>query len=194
MADHTAILGATRSLRRLLEDHITSHPQLQVSGQSIPIDVRSPDLLTGGNSVSLWLYRVSRDPDTLNAPPRRVLPDLVARSPVRVDLYYLVTPHTDDESTAQTLLGRVLQVFNDHAVMGGAALQAPLDPARDELHITLEPLSLEDQTRLWTSLDRPYRVGVAYCVSLVAIESDHQPRKGVPVAVRESRYEQIVGS
>jgi Pvc16 N-terminal domain len=193
VTDFSGIWGATATLKSLLEGHITLDPHFQFGGGTIAIQPLSPDEVgTGTTSVSLWLYRVGRDPNVLNDPAPRLGPDELLQRPIPVELYYLVTPRTTDTLTAHTLLGRVLQVFNDHAILRGVDLQSPLG-GDDELRVTLDPLTLEDATRIWTTLSEPYQPSLSYCVQLVRIESHHEPRRARRVLRREIDYEQIVG-
>jgi hypothetical protein len=196
VSEFTALRAVSFTLRALLEEHITNSTEPQLSG--VPIDLRSPKELRVAqvNGVSLWLYRVARDGDLLNRPATRPSPNQVGHTQLPVSLSYLVTPLAEEPADEQVLLGRVLQVFNDHAILRGADLQKspqvqPLE-LRDEIRVSLEMLSLEEITRVWDSLQEPYELSVAYRVQVVSIESDHEPIETSPVLVRENQYTQIV--
>jgi hypothetical protein len=45
----------------------------------------------------------------------------------------------------------------------------------ERVRITLQPLTLEEVAKLWNVFQTPYRISVAYEVSVVLIESTHQP-------------------
>jgi hypothetical protein len=45
--------------------------------------------------LSVWLYRVIRDEQSLNRPPPRVSPNELLPPPLPVRLYYLITPITN---------------------------------------------------------------------------------------------------
>ena len=53
----------------------------------------------------------------------------------------------------------------------------------ERVKATLEPVSIEDLSKLWTALTLPYRVGAVYCVSVVQIES--RRRRSFPQRVKE---------
>lgn len=185
MSEYQALRLVSLSLQKLLGNHIPS--------ATAAIDLQSPKEMrgatpTGTKGISLWLYRVTRNGDTLNHPPLRVVPNQRPRHPIPINLYYLVTPIFDDPLDEQEQLGKVLQVFNDHAILSGSDLQDGLT----ELHITLETLSLEELTRVWDALKEPYQLSVSYLVQLVTIDSDHEPVQTSPVLVRESTYTQIL--
>ena len=137
--------------------------------------------------VSLWLYLVQRDEQTLNRPPRRVGLDQVERRPLPLRLHYLVTPivdrevRTDAAELEQLVLGKILQIFHDDASIAGARLRGMLAGSGLEFFVRLEPLSLEEITRVWDALDRPDQLCVSYEVSVVPIASAVDPARIVPV-------------
>jgi hypothetical protein len=193
-----SISGVTDSLVGLLDTHITQSGDSQIKGVPVsdgsPKDVRE-DLGTTHRGISVWLYRVTRNPDLLNAPPTREAADELPYHPLPVDLHYLVTPLAGDRDDEQVLFGRVLQVLNDHTIIRGTDLVSPpLDPERVELRVLLDTLSLEDLTRVWNALQESYALSIGYVVQVVEIESHHEPRHTSPVVVREDGYHQIVAS
>ena len=194
MSEFTAIRAVSRTLRELLEEHITNSPLPQVS--NVPIVLVSPRELrdasrppTPPNGVSLWLYRVARNPDLLNHAPE-VVDSSVRRHPIPVDLHYLISPIAATPDNEQALLGRVLQVLSDHAIVRGADLRDDLAGEDTELRVTLETLSLEELTRIWSALDESYQLSVSYRVQVVAVESGHEPVQRRPVERRRARFGQ----
>src|SRR4051794_26256000 len=102
MADYTAIKAVTETLKELLKAHITNDSEPQLNG--VPIDLRSPKEMREDNDakgVSLWLYRIVRNPDLLNHPPARPTADQIARHALPIDLYYLVTPIAAESTDEQ---------------------------------------------------------------------------------------------
>jgi hypothetical protein len=187
MSRFAAIEAASETLRGLIKPHVDEI----VANANVTL--KSPDELAGATkALSLWLYRVSRDPDVLNQPPERLQSGQVERHLLPLDLHYLITPLTSQPVLAHDLLGRAMQTLNDHPVLRGADLKAPLDRSRDELRIFLEPLSVEDLTRLWTSSRQPFRLSAAYLVQLVRLRTAHEPRPVKPVLQRRSRYDQVL--
>lgn len=137
--------------------------------------------------VSLWLYLVQRDEQTLNRPLRRIGLDQLERQPLPLRLHYLVTPIVDGEARAdaseleQLVLGKILQVFHDDASLAGARLRGMLAGSGLEFFVRLEPLSLEEITRVWDALDKPYQLCLSYEVSVVPIASAIEAAHIVPV-------------
>ncbi len=192
MSDFTAIRGVSLTLKELLRQAITLSSDPQLNG--VPIDLRSPKELSGVSvtTVSLWLYRVTRDADLLNRPPFRPSPNQQLTQPLPVHLYYLLTPISMQPEDEHVLLGRILQTFNDHTVAQGADLQDTLAGSSEHLRIALETLTVEELTRIWQALSEPYRTSVTYEVQVVNIDSDLEPQRTAPVQVREATYAEIV--
>jgi hypothetical protein len=192
MSDFSAVRAATETLKVLLQTNITNSSDPQLAG--IPIDLRSPKEMRQANAtgVSLWLYRVTRDPDLLNRRPDRISFDQQPWPALPVHLFYLLTPMMTAPEDQQTLLGRVLQVLNDYSIIQGADLQGTLASGDQELRVTLETLSHDEISRIWTALEEHYDLSVTYAVQVVSIDSDREPLKSPPALVKRTRYAQIV--
>jgi hypothetical protein len=125
--------------------------------------------------VTLFLFETSEDPSARNRPVRREIQpgSLVLHKPaMALDLRYLVTPWSGDRTTDHRLLGRVMQFLYDNAILSGPALQGGLAGTEQALKITLMPLALEDRTRVWHSVQKPYRLSVVYGVRVVNLVSE----------------------
>ena len=195
MSDFTAIRAVSLTLKALLKRYITDVNEPQLSG--VGIDLKSPKEMQQGQGslgVSLWLYRVVRNGDMLNQAPERPQPNHLAHRPLPLTLHYLVTPITDEPQAKQALLGRVLQVFHDHATLRGTDLQDTLSGSAEQLRIALETLTVDELARVWDSLDEAYMLSVSYTVQVVEIASDLEPVQSTPVVVKESTYAQILSS
>ena len=86
--------------------------------------------------VSLWLYLVERDAETLNLPPRRTAPNRLPSRPLPLRLHYLLTPRVDHRTRAQAgeleqlILGKVMQVLHDGPRLAGNQLSTAWRAAR----------------------------------------------------------------
>jgi hypothetical protein len=130
--------------------------------------------------------------EMLNEPPERRSATQMARTPLPVLLHYLVTPMAADPLTCQTLLGRVLQVFNDRSILRGADLQGTLQNSTEQLRVNLEALTLEELSLVWEALGEPYQLSVTYLVQVAKIDSDLELTKSSPVLEKEATYSQIL--
>jgi len=193
MSDYPVISAVSQTLRVLLTTDITQSTDSQI--KNVPIELLSPKEMQDNNEtlgVSVWLYRVSRMGDLLNEPPQRISPTQIARTPLPLLLYYLVTPVSTDPLTRHALLGKVMQVLNDHAILRGADLQGILQGTTDQLRVVLETLSLEDLSLVWDALSEPYQLSVSYMVQMVQIDSAMEPVQVSPVLQRDATYTMIL--
>ena len=196
MSSFAGIAEATDVLTDHLRDEFLAEPALAVlfgAGGHIvsslsPTEMR--DSAQSRSGLSVWLYRVERDPTLTNRPPVRVSATTVRHPPLPLNLHYLVTPLSDTTDNEQLILGKALEVLNDHTTH-------PADPARpaltDVLRLSLENLDLESITRIWSALEARYELSVSYVAQLVNIESGRSPRPAVPVLERIQHQDQIVG-
>jgi hypothetical protein len=187
MSDYTVISAVSQTLHDLLRANI--------SDMTLDVSLRSPkEMQQAGPAagVSVWLYKVSRMSEMLNEPPQRRRADQELVRPLPVVLYYLITPMTSDPLTSQTVLGKVLQVFNDNAILRGADLRGTLQETTEQLRINLEALTLEELSLVWYALSEPYQLSVTYLVQVVNIDSDREPIHSRPVLRKNTGYKQIL--
>lgn len=190
----TALRASSETLRQRLLDRFGSDPILRllfVPVGAATVSLSTPDemALAGEFGVSLWLYRVVRDEQRLNAPPERVGLDRLQPTPLPVRLHYLITPILGADAgvpppqTEQHILGAILQCFHERPLLSGAALAGDFAGTDAELRIRLESLPLEEITRIWDSLERSYQLCLSYEVSVVRIDNAEPTRLGPPVTV-----------
>jgi hypothetical protein len=168
-------------------------------GGTMVVSLNTPEEMTNDSvqGLSLWLYRVVRDDERLNAPPERPGPGQVRRTPLPVRLHFLATPivrprNPVSPQSEQLVLGRVLQAFHDRPILRGADLQREFAGTDVELAVRLEPLGLEEVTRVWEALERSYQLSVSYEVSVVYIESAREPLRVFPVTVSMPDFALVV--
>lgn len=202
---YTSIRATSQTLAEHLRQRFISDPQLAPffdsgAGGTMEVSLRTPQEMTENNveGLSVWLYRVARDEERLNAPPERISYNQVRRTPLPVRLHYLMTPITASDQdagpeTEQLILGKVLEVFHDHPLMRGTDLQGELSGTSAELAVRLEAMTLEEIARVWDALDGSYQLSVTYEVSAVYIASGREPEAVTPVEVVLPEYGVIVG-
>ncbi|HEY6352732.1 MAG TPA: DUF4255 domain-containing protein [Candidatus Angelobacter sp.] len=194
MSDYTVISAVSSTLKEILKQNITLSPDTELNG--VEIYLLSPKEMQDASNtgISVWLYKVTRMAEMLNEPPERISPNQIARVPLPVLLFYLVTPITTDPGTRHTLLGRVLQVLNDHSILRGSDLQGVLEGTNEQLRVNLEALSLEELSLVWEALSEPYQLSVTYLVQVAKIDSDLEPVKSGPVIEKKATYAEILSS
>ena len=139
--------------------------------------------------VNLFLYQISPDAAWRNqdvpGKPGAAYPLLALR------LNYLVTAFGQDQDDGQAhgLLGAVMQRFHADPVparSGAARLIADSELGKqfEPIRITLQPLTLDDLSKIWAGSPSPYRLSVGYEVSVVLIDSGKPARAAPPVLGR----------
>lgn len=196
----THIRAASLTLRHVLERSFRADPDLAqlfdpMLGKAV-VSLATPDgMETAGDiGLSMWLYRLIRDEQTLNRPPRRISPDLIRRQPLPVRAHYLMTPIVTGNAnmpapeTEQLIIGRVLQTFHDEPLISGPDLHGSYHGTAVELAVRLETLGLDETSRIWEGLERSYQLSVSYEVAIVTIESALEPISTPPVMVALPQY------
>lgn len=177
---HSAILAASQTLQFFLKAQLDSEPTIsQALNGSVLVATSNPQEIGEAQieAVSVWLYRIVRDEDQLNAPPQRISATDFRQPPLPLRLHYLVTPVFETSVLAgpereQRILGRILQALHDQPRLTGTLLAGSLAGTTVELLVRLEPMTLEEITRVWDALEAPYQLSVSYEVSIVDIRSE----------------------
>jgi hypothetical protein len=192
---YQALNATSKTLLGYLQTQILADPFL--NGPASPWNLRgmkvtlnTPEEMDQNSEegISLWLYRVIRDDERLNAPPLRLSATELQLPPLPMRLHYLVTPITTranagDPDTEQYLLGKVLQALHARPTLRGADLRGELVGSDAELNVRLETLNLDEIARVWDALESSYQLSVSYEVSVVNIDSALEPEGVIPVEV-----------
>jgi hypothetical protein len=198
---YTALRASSRTVAKFLEARFQADPLLSgFFGGGMVVSLATPQEMNEkpAEGLSVWLYRIIRDDQRLNDPPVRISPTELRPPPLPVRLHYLMTPvtneQTGDPETEQLILGKVLQLFHSHPVLAGADLQAEFAGTEVELRVRLEPLMLEEITRVWEALDGSYQLSISYEVSVVNIMPELEPEQVSPVTISLPEHGLIVSS
>jgi hypothetical protein len=200
----TVLRAASRTIRHLLTAGLVAEPSLKSffgPGGKMKVSLLTPEQMTvvGTEGISVWMYRVVRDEERLNDPDVRLNSGLLLPPPLPLRAHYLVTPMTSAAAgggpeTDQVLLGKLLQVFNDHPKLRGADLRDELSGTDAVLNVRLEPLSLQDIYQIWDALEGSYRLSVSYEVTVLNIDPAQEPSGVGTVTAILPNYEEIVGT
>lgn len=136
--------------------------------------------------LAVFLYDVVEDPSARNA-PRRITSGQREAPPMALILRYLIAPIAGGDTprvSEQLMLGYALRTLYDNAIMHGNQLQGALASTSESLKVTLTPITLEDRTRIWQSVQKPYRISITYEVRVVRISSQRS-RPAPPVRERD---------
>ncbi|NBF39490.1 MAG: DUF4255 domain-containing protein [Spirochaetes bacterium] len=183
MGDHRVIAGVSRTLRTLLKDRMQdTTPAVTL----LPPDV-DPDDGTD-KRVNLFLFQVEENAHLKNQQfPGPGSHAGAKPPPLSLNLHYLLTTFKgQDTEGAQELLGDAMRVLHDYSIVTKKLPQqrAPstngdrppvldqrLQEEYEQVKLSLEPLTVNEMSEIWTAFTVPYRLSVAYSVSVVQIES-----------------------
>lgn len=184
---NTAIKDVTRALQALLLGQLTS------VSSSAQVSLLPPgDQLPSGLGVNLYLFRIMESAFFKNQPwpgDRTTPPS--ASPALGLELSYLLTPYapapdptsaTGDD--AHTMLGAAMLALHEHAVLNDVhipgfdsdtVLPSYLQNAYEQIKISLATTTLEELSKIWATINQPYRLSVAYHVSLVQLTPTPPP-------------------
>jgi hypothetical protein len=177
----TAIKDVTRALQVLLLS------QLSAVSSSAQVSLLPPgNQLPSGLGVNLYLFRIMESAFSRNMdwPGDRVTPP--ANYPaLGLELSYLLTPYaqppdpaTSNGDDAHTMLGVAMVTLHENPILNkvhipgfdaDAVLPASILNSYEQVKITLATTSLEELSKIWATINQPYRLSVAYHVSLIQL-------------------------
>ena len=198
MSNALAVAAVTSTLQALIEQGVRNGPGLGDTTVTMLAPDRARDSASTANQINLFLYQLLPNAAWRNQDmPRQLMPGETGMAPLALELYYLLTAYGRNNDTAQPfsheLLARAMSVLHDHAVLAPAEIRAAvaaalpdsdLDRQLERVRVTLQPMSVEDISKLWTAFQTQYRLSVAYQVTVVLIESTLPPKTPLPVLTR----------
>jgi hypothetical protein len=116
--------------------------------------------------------------------------DTLDKPPLALNLYYALTPFAEDQIDEHRVLGEAMRILYDHAIIAAPLLQGDLEQSAEEFKIDLCAFTLEELTRIWYAVNRPYRLSISYEVRIVLIDSNTE-RPSQRVTEKENRYVQL---
>lgn len=170
MSDFSVISAVSNEILKLLRDKIC--PELIQSPESIKLV--SPSEKNADFQLGLYLYDIQELREYQQTNKIR-LSGQQARYPSKpLNLFYMLyingkSQMMSDAENEQRIIGRILQVLMDNAV-----LQGPESEGEDEgeLSITLLNPSFEDKAKLWAALNVPYQLAVYLSTATVRLSSE----------------------
>lgn len=190
----TAVYNVTRALRMLLQNELVN-----VSSSAVVSLLPPGDQLPTATGVNLYLYRVLESPFTKNQPWPGDKTTAGSNMPaLGLQLFYLLTPlgtKPDDASfqlgdDAHTMLGTAMLALHENPILNnvhippvgaspGFDADTVLPPfllnSYEQIKILLAPVDLDQMSKIWSTLNQPYRLSVAYEISLVELTPTPPP-------------------
>ena len=190
MAKAQAVSAIGQTVLGLLADNIPKNdfPNARFELYQPP-DFQSPM----DEGVSLFLYRVEINAGLRNIPNQTGLDGITRRSPLPLDLHYLLTVWAKDVVKQQRILGLVMQTLFDAPVLSAERLNN-FGPEQDvfrpneTIEITFNSLSLQDVSNLWSAFKVSLPVSIGYIARVVGIDSTIPVEETAPVQTREFNF------
>jgi hypothetical protein len=188
----TAIRDVGETLIELLRnDPIVTIPDAQIALVS-PAEANA-----SGVRLTLFLYSIAPAAELRNELeiPGNTPDDEPVSLPL--NLFYLVTAFsppqdpTNRSLDSHLLLGQAMRVFFNNGILTGSLLRGDL-PRDEELRLTLQPITIEDVTRVWSVFpETALQPSVSYLVTPVRVRSD-RTRGGARVVSRQVDADHVV--
>jgi len=182
MSTPLAIAAVTATVKSLLEAQLLEHAPAMKLSERITVTAKPPDhvfLPRNPETPHLNLFLFNVCPNAQRLSPSRPNPEGVkVRPPLPLDLYYLITAYGGKEYEAEILLGYAMRILEDTPVLApelilraSTHLQSELEKQSAPVEIALHPMTVAELTGLWSAFNANYRPSVAYCASLLLIDS-----------------------
>ena len=161
--------STSKTLAKLIWTAIKDDKELnQIVKNEEQISYAAPNDSDKSAQLSIFLYNPTELPAMRNQPKAANEPQTL----LYLKLHYLITPLTRKPLTDQVLLGKIIRVLAEKPILRGSDLKDSIADSQSELRITLDSLSLDDQNKLWTMLQTPYKLSASYSVYPVEIKAD----------------------
>jgi hypothetical protein len=196
MSNALAIAATTATLQAILSKAIGGDPDLSDTAYTmLPPDKARTGHTT--NQLNLFLYQILPNAAWRNwNAPTQVKPGESGMPPLAINLHYLLTVYGRDNDNSQPfdhhLLGRAMSTLHDHALLGPDEIRlafpgSDLERQVERVRITLQPLTIEEISKLWTGFATQYRLSVGYEVSVALIDSTQPVRAPLPTLTRGAK-------
>jgi hypothetical protein len=128
--------------------------------------------------LTIFLFEIGEDPSARNRPRVRDVEPTgevkLTKPPMALLLRYLLTPFSGDRVTDHRILGRVIQVLYEESILSDPVLKGVLAGKNQALKITMAPLTLDERSRVWFAIQKPYRLSVSYEVRVVNLDTEQR--------------------
>ena len=197
MSGALAITSVTTVLKSLLSNALIQQSAAVGMGDVTITSVPPDRIATGAEEhplLNIHLYRLTPNSAWRHASTSAAPKEAQQMMPLALDLHYLLTVYGEQDHQAEILLGHAIQCFYETSILtreallsslasissssGGGPMFIPsslpdLTKQLEQIKISPEFLSLDEMSKLWSSLQARARLSVAYQVSVILIENQH---------------------
>lgn len=201
-----AIGDVTLAIKNLLENGLGNNNAVILTA---PWDDSLNNSETG---IHLFLYRVEENPHCKNMdwPGNPSQPKKIPAPALSLDLFYLLTPfvlkvNSSNAGTAidHKVLGKAMRILHSNPVLND--IHNPYFDADNDMHfpenlrnsfkkieVSLNPINMEEMSKIWAMGNNPYKLSVAYHVSLVQISPVPPAKPIAPPVQKTDIYEPAI--
>lgn len=187
MANYRAIAAIGNALSGLIRDR---YPRDEF-GAGLPIELYQTRDFEAPmqEGFSVYLYRVAINGSVRNLSLRRTPDGRRLRPSLPLDLFFMVTPWARDVSRQLRMLGWVMRLMEDIAVLGAGHLnhympESDIFAPHEGVELVNDPLALSDYLTLWDRLRPQLPASATYALRMVLIDSEVPVEQGAPVQTR----------
>lgn len=192
MATYHAIAATGQAIVGLLKD-ASANTEFADSRFELyqAADFQSDSPLADG--ISVYLYRVAVSTSRRNLPPSIGPDGRRYRSPLPLDLYYLLTPWGKTAAKKQRLLGWAIRQLQDAPVLPAGLLnhygpEADTFRSTETVELICETVSLQDMVNILDPVKSIEQLSMIYVARMVVIESMVELIEADPVQTRVFDY------
>lgn len=168
MGDFNIISEVSNAILKTMRENLC--PELIQSPEAIALTV--PSDKNADFQLGLYLYDIQEMREYRQTEYVRISHSQRRLPPKPLHLYYAIyinskSQLTVDAENEQRILGRVMQILMDYPVL-------PEDITEEDdmgVTITLQTMSFEEKSKLWSVLSSPYQLAVYFSVSPVLLSS-----------------------
>lgn len=195
MASFNAIGAASEALAGLIRD---GYPRDDFGA----LEVELYQAGSFGNPMktgfSIYLYRVAINGSVRNHSVRRSPDGKRFKASLPLDLYYMITPWSENGQTQHRMLGWVMRMLEDVGTLSSSHLNGYIggDKNRtfeptESVDIICDPLALNDYFTIWDRL-RNLPLSITYVLRMVMVDSDIEINDGPLVQTRRFEMGEVV--
>jgi hypothetical protein len=184
MSASTAIGMVGESLRALLEAEMSVMP-------AAPVTLLAPDESGASRRINLFLYKIQENPFFKNSEwmVSRSDPTRITPPPLSLNLYYLLTPYAQNDAetgntSAHEILGEAMRVMHQNPIFPTLHLVPGLVDAHEQIKIIHMPLDMDELSKVWSTFSTPFRLSVAYEVSVVQLDQSTDNVRDMPMRIQ----------
>jgi hypothetical protein len=182
------IASVTTALKNLLNNGLIRELSGMNAGE-VTVSTLPPDRIANGAEeraqLNLYLYRLTPNSSWRRTSTTQAEPEV--GSFLALDLHYLLTAYGEHDIEAEVLLGYAIQLLYETPILtrdalrtaftltapkyaSGAISTTALDNQPEQVKISTEFLSMEEMSKLWSSLQTRSRLSITYEVATVLVE------------------------